>query len=124
MSSGDPHVLYIQQQATGKQMNTECGCYLQFLLPDYSSHFALLVTAMHILLRCNVLKEDVDAAHEMLETFITLCHNCIQRRCCYQAVIHLSRCVHELEPLWAYSCFGFENILSCMIMVVTTFYQA
>ena len=67
MSSGDPHILYIQQQATGKQMNTECGCYLQFLPPDYSNHFALLVTAMHILLGCNVLKEDVD---EMLETIL------------------------------------------------------
>ena len=45
---------------------------VQFLPPDYSNHFALLVTAMHTLLGSNILTEDVDAAHEMLELFYNL----------------------------------------------------
>ena len=45
---------------------------MHFLPPDYSNRFALLVTAMHNLLGSNILTEDVDAAHEMLELFYNL----------------------------------------------------
>ena len=65
---------------------------VQSLPPDCSNHFALLATAMHILLGSRL-----DAAHEMLELMPQLC----QRRCCLQnstVLIHLTRCV------------GFENM--------------
>ena len=75
---------------------------VQFLPPDYSNDFALLVTAMHILLGCNVLKEDVDAAHEMLELFYNLMPQLYPEEMLSPSLhrfIHLSRCVHELGPL-------------------------
>lgn len=45
---------------------------VKFLPPDYSNHFALLITAMHILLGSNIVAEDIDAAHVLLELFYNL----------------------------------------------------
>ena len=68
---------------------------------------------MHILLGSNIVTEDIDAAHELLELFYNLMPQLYPEEMLspnLHSVIHLSICVHDLGPLWAYSCFGFENM--------------
>ena len=75
---------------------------VKFLPPDYSNHFALLITAMHILLGSNIVAEDIDAAHVLLELFYNLMPQLYPEEMLspnLHSIIHLSRCVHDLGPL-------------------------
>ena len=68
---------------------------------------------MHILLGSNIVTEDIDAAHVLLELFYNLMPQLYPEEMHspdLHSVIHLSRCVHDLGLLWAYACFGFENM--------------
>ena len=85
----------------------------KILPPDYVHHFALLVTAMHILLGIRITSEDIRAADEMLVLFYNLVPQLYPEEMLspnLHSVVHLSRFVQMLGPLWAYSCFGFENM--------------
>ena len=86
---------------------------LNCLPPDYVHHFALLVTSMHILLNSSISPDDIDAAETMLETFYKHVPEYYPDKMCSSNVhglIHLAYFVRRLGPLWAYSCFGFENM--------------
>ena len=86
---------------------------LNCLPPDYVHHFALLVTSIHILLNSSISSDDIDAAEKMLETFYKYVPEYYPDKMCSSNVhvlIHLAYFVRRLGPLWAYSCFGFENM--------------
>ena len=68
---------------------------------------------MHILLGTRITSEDIRAADEMLVLFYNLVPQLYPEEMLspnLHSVVHLSRFVQMLGPLWAYSCFGFENM--------------
>ena len=83
------------------------------LPPDYVHHFALLVSSMHILLGTNLSVELINDAERMLLEFYNLMPELYPETMCtpnVHSLIHLCTSVRQLGPLWAYSCFGFENM--------------
>jgi len=83
------------------------------LPPDYIYHLSLLVSAMHILLGDIIPIADVKVADEQSNLFYYLVPELYSEELCTankDILIHLSGCVLNWGPLWAYSCFGFESM--------------
>ena len=89
-------------------------CLIKFHKAEYIDHLALLVEGIYILLRDNISHHQLDRAQDLLKTFheqfadlygannMTLnLHNIGQ---------HLTYYVRKLGPLWAWSCFPFEDM--------------
>ncbi len=91
-----------------------CLPVLSNLLPsDYIYHLSLLVSAMHILLGDIISIADVKIAQEQLNLFFYLVPELYNEELCtanMHILIHLSECVQNWGPLWAYSCFGYESM--------------
>ena len=84
-----------------------------YLPSDYVNHFALLISAMHILLSCNISCQDLTIAEEFLLAFYNQVPDLYPDTILSANVhtsIHLCHFVRLLGPLWAYSTFGFENM--------------
>lgn len=89
---------------------------LPILLPHlpalYWHHYALLVCAMHILLRDRLTNAMIDAADVMLGDFCQLLPELYgQRKCTANAhlLTHLTKYVRLWGPLWTQSSFGYES---------------
>lgn len=84
------------------------------LLPiDYLHHLNLLVKAIHILLGTQISSSDLSAAAAMLNIFYNKAPDLYPEEFCsmnVHSLIHLAKTASRFGPLWAYSCFGFENM--------------
>ena len=86
---------------------------LTYLPSDYVNHFALLISAMHILLGCNISTHDLSVAEECLFAFyaeVPELYPDTMLTANLHTIVHLCQFVRLLGPLWAYSTFGFENM--------------
>ena len=85
---------------------------LSFLPSLYWHHYALLVSAMHIMLGDNVTHAQVDAADQMLVDFCMLLPDLYGESSCTanaHLLLHLAKYVRLWGPLWTHSSFGFES---------------
>ena len=85
---------------------------LNYLPSLYWHHYALLVCAIHILLKDSITHASLEAAERMLADF----HNFLpalygEGSCTANAhlLTHLTKYVRLWGPLWTHSAFGFEN---------------
>ena len=83
------------------------------ILPSvYLQHFSLLAHAVFILLKNSISLQDLDNAEAMLiqfcKQFAQLYGEHYELANVHQ-LLHLVDCVRELGPLWATSCFPFED---------------
>ena len=86
---------------------------LHDILPeDYWNHYALLVVSIYYLLQQSISEEQLANSEKMLKKF------CMQFEILYgrrymtanvHNLLHLTDCIRELGPLWAFSCFHFES---------------
>ena len=79
---------------------------------DYFQHYLLLVNAIFILLQDSIMPVDIDRSEKMLKHFNYLFAALYEDRymtCNLHQLLHLPEMVWQMGPLWAYSCFPFEN---------------
>ena len=84
-----------------------------FLPPDYIYHLALLVSAVHILLKTEISSQEVEEAERMLRKFYLLAPKLYPLQLCSavtHSLIHIPQSVRLCGPLWGYSMFGYENM--------------
>ena len=84
------------------------GC----LPPLYLHHYALLVCALHVLLKESNCNSQIDAAEAMLSDFVTLLPELYGEMSCTansHMLTHLPKYVRLWGPLWTHSAFGFES---------------
>ena len=84
-----------------------------YLPAEYAHHYSLLVYALHILLGSCISPRDLEIADNLLLCFYELMPELYGDTACLINVhnlIHLVPLVKQWGPLWAYSCFGFENM--------------
>ena len=84
-----------------------------FLPSLYLQHTALLVTAMHILLKQEISESQVDAAEAMIDTFCKLLPELYGNGSCTanaHCLTHMTKYVRLWGPLWTHSAFGFESM--------------
>ncbi|WAQ94315.1 hypothetical protein MAR_006786 [Mya arenaria] len=86
---------------------------LKDILPDiYLKHYSLLVEAVFILLTEGISHEDLHRADQILHMFLktapALYHDNIMGLNMHN-LLHLTTCVRNWGPLWAWSCFSFES---------------
>lgn len=91
-----------------------CVPCLQGILPDeYLEHIALLSEAAHILLRDFISQSDLTKAESLLDDFYSRFENLYDSGSCglnvHNAGRHLVYYVRQWGPLWAWSCFAFED---------------
>lgn len=86
---------------------------LKGILPNkYLYHWALLVEAVSILLGSNISQEDIDHALVAVELFVKTVESLYgadQMTFNVHSLLHLTKSVENLGPLWAQSAFMFEN---------------
>ncbi|XP_037528116.1 uncharacterized protein LOC119405351 [Rhipicephalus sanguineus] len=97
---------------------------LDGILPsNYHNHFCLLVSAMHLLLKDSITREDISDAMGKLSDFVfkmqkpygeaSMTFNVHQ-------LLHLPRSVVELSPLWAHSTFVFESGNGVLLKLISS----
>ena len=82
------------------------------LPPLYLHHYALLVSAIHILLQESLTTSQITAAELMLCDFVALLPELYGEHSCNMnahLLTHLAKYVRLWGPLWTHSAFGFEN---------------
>ena len=85
---------------------------LNFLPSLYWHHYALLVCAIHILLKDSISQSSLEAAECMLADFHNLLPELYGERSCTanaHLLTHLTKYVRLWGPLWTHSAFGFES---------------
>ena len=86
---------------------------LQRYLPSiYFQHLACLLEATHLLLGCNITKDDLIHAERLLSSFYDNFKDLYGEAVVglnVHNLFHLQQCVRHWGPLWAGSCFGFES---------------
>ena len=96
---------------------TDCLLYslpilINYLPSLYWHHYALLVCAIHILLKDSITHASIDAAERMLADFHNLLPELYGESSCTanaHLLTHLTKYVRLWGPLWTHSAFGFEN---------------
>lgn len=87
---------------------------MQGILPnDHHQHLMLLVCAIYILLKQSISPQDLNKARAVLEHFCLRASSVYNER--FQTfnlhqLLHLTDCVENNGPLWACSCFFFEDL--------------
>ena len=79
---------------------------------EYFQHYLLLVNAVYILLKDSISAADIDKSNALLTHFCCLFAALYGDRymtCNIHQLLHLPDMVVQMGPLWAYSCFSFEN---------------
>jgi hypothetical protein len=82
------------------------------LLPRYLEHFSLFCSAIYILLKSSISPEDMQTARQKLLKFyenFEVLYGPINTTYNVHLTSHLCDCVSYCGPLWAYSCFHFED---------------
>ncbi|XP_035678818.1 uncharacterized protein LOC118417371 [Branchiostoma floridae] len=92
------------------------------ILPEaYYEHYTLLVMAIHTLLQSSITTDDVDRAEAQLEQFVGQFGNLYATSelvCNVHSLLHYADNVRDLGPLWANSCFYFEDLNGQIIKMV------
>ena len=87
-------------------------CLYGLLPEEYFQHFLLLIESVYLLLQDSISLNDLNKATKMLK------HFCIKVTSLYgpryetynvHCLLHLTKRVHDLGPLWTHSCFCFED---------------
>ncbi|XP_078365460.1 uncharacterized protein LOC144649753 [Oculina patagonica] len=91
-----------------------CLPCLQGILPDpYLRHLSLLVSGIHILLSDAITSDQLETADKYLLCFYAQFKDIYGEGSCglnFHNLSHLVKYVRAWGPLWAWSCFGFENM--------------
>jgi len=86
---------------------------LHDILPqEYWNHYACFVISIFNLMQQSVSEEQLEYCERALRRFCCQFENLYGKRYMTANVhllLHLTQCVRELGPLWAYSCFHFES---------------
>lgn len=87
---------------------------LKGILPDdHLQHFLLLSKGIHILLQESISENDIREAEASILRFCMMVdvmyHPCLESSNIH-ALLHLSTKVRDLGPLWAHSCFFYEDL--------------
>jgi hypothetical protein len=88
-------------------------CLYGILPQEYFEHYLLLVESIHILLGTSIAKQDLRKATLLLRRFccsIDYLYHARYETPNVHALLHISRKVNDLGPLWAHSCFFFEDL--------------
>ncbi|XP_035675598.1 uncharacterized protein LOC118415252 isoform X1 [Branchiostoma floridae] len=86
---------------------------IHFLPTDFYEHYTLFVTAIHILLQQSITTDDLDKAEDLLLQFVAqfeVLYGVKEVVCNVHSLVHYADNVRELGPLWAHSCFYFEDL--------------
>lgn len=78
----------------------------------YIHHFALLVSAVHMLLQPKLTDSTIEAADVMLRDFVSLVPELYDEKECTincHLLVHVCDSVRKWGPLWAFSAFPFEH---------------
>jgi len=100
--------------------------YSLIVLPDvlptkYTNHWFLLVYSIHALLQDCVTGADVAAAESALQEFVQGVQALYGDQYCtfnVHQLLHLCDAVQNWGPLWAFSCFRFENNIGQILSLV------
>ena len=87
-------------------------CLYGILPSEYLEHYSLLVHAIYLLLQESISETDLDQAERCLQTFSKYFDRLYSQRFCTLNVhnlLHLVDCVRNLDPLYCFSCFSFED---------------
>ena len=87
-------------------------CLYNILPEEYFQHFALLVEGIYLLNKSSVSSQDLATSRLILKNFCKLLPDLYAVR--YQRInvhllLHAADCVVNLGPLWAQSCYPFED---------------
>ncbi|KAJ4929435.1 hypothetical protein JOQ06_005043, partial [Pogonophryne albipinna] len=97
-------------------------CLGGILGDKYLCHFAHLSEAVHILLGDEITAESLEIAASLLDIFYKDCADCYGAGSCginvHNAGVHLVSCVRQWGPLWAWSCFCFEDANAMILQAV------
>jgi hypothetical protein len=88
-------------------------CLFGILPQAYFEHFLLLVESIHILLGASIARNDLRKASKLLQRLclsIDFMYHARYESSNVHALLHLSGKVRDLGPLWAHSCFFFEDL--------------
>lgn len=80
---------------------------------DYFEHYLRLVTAITILSSDNISEDAIAMAENLLHRFLREFEVLYGLQFCtinFHQLMHLPDCVRNFGPLWAYSCYEYENI--------------
>ncbi len=82
-------------------------------LKDYFDHYLLLVQATFVMLQDSIIPSQLEMCEQMLTEFVVMFPALYGARYLtlnVHQLLHLPECVRDLGPLWAFSCFPFEDI--------------
>jgi hypothetical protein len=88
-------------------------CLFGILPKEHFDHFQLLVESMHILLSYSIARSDLAKASRLIKRFccaMDYTYHSKYESSNMHALLHLSGKVQDLGPLWAHSCFFFEDL--------------
>ena len=88
---------------------------------SYYSHFLLLSEAVYLILQETITLEEVNLAENLLEKFLATFGTLYDKRFMtlnFHLLLHLPDNVRQLGPLWAYSCFPFEDANGFLLKLV------
>lgn len=94
--------------------------------PLYIHHFALLVCAIHILLKAEITETQILAAEELLKDFYLMLPSLYGTRSCTlnaHSLIHLGMYVRLWGPLWTHSLFGYESLNGHLTSMIHSRYK-
>ena len=87
----------------------------------YYDHFLLLSQGIAILLNKSISNEDLEHSENVLEHFVSMSAALYEERFLtlnFHLLLHLTDNVRQIGPLWAYSCFPFENANGFILKLV------
>lgn len=97
-------------------------CLHGYLAERFLQHFALLSEAIHILLGENITQERLEKSEFLLERFYSQFSELYGEGSCglnvHNACLHMPMYVKKLGPLWAWSCFAFEDANAMILQSV------
>ncbi|KAM7306423.1 uncharacterized protein ISCGN_010127 [Ixodes scapularis] len=94
------------------------------VLPDvYYEHFELFASALYILTKTEVTREDVDLSTEKLTEFVVateFLYGKTHMSSNLHMLLHLPKAVLLHGPLWALSCFPFESNMGHLLKLISS----
>lgn len=94
---------------------------LGILPKEHYEHFLLFSNAIFLLLKDSISDSDITRAENFLEHFVSRFPDLYEDRCMtlnLHLLLHLPGNVRNLGPLWAYSCFPFEDANGYLLKLV------
>ncbi|XP_064472840.1 uncharacterized protein LOC135387663 [Ornithodoros turicata] len=99
-------------------------CLRGVLSNEHFKHFGLLVHGVHLLLKKEVSKTDIDESTEKLTEFVLhteVLYGKGQMSSNVHTLLHLPKAAVLLGPLWTHSCFVFENNMGKLLKHVKSY---